>query len=69
MPIGYQSVFAWYTGSDVGVLYITKKKFALHPYPLVTFHPLHDGWAVVPGYLTTAAQRARCHGIRMTYRS
>jgi hypothetical protein len=69
VPIGYQSVFAWYTGSDVGSLYITKKKFALHPHPLVTFHPLHNGWAVVPSHLTTAAQRARCQGIRITYRS
>ena len=69
VPIGYQSVFAWYVGSDVGSLYITKKKFALHPHPIVTFHPLYNGWAVVPSHLTTAAQRARCHGIRMTYRS
>ncbi len=69
VPIGYQSVFAWFTGTDVGSLYISKAQFASLSHPIVTFHPLHDGWSVVPSHLATAAQRARCHGIRLTYHS
>jgi hypothetical protein len=69
LPIGYQSVFAWYADVKVGELYVNPNTLALHPHPIVTFHPLHDGWRVIPSHLTTRAQAAHCRGMRLTYRS
>jgi hypothetical protein len=68
LPVDYQSAFAWLTDRDIGALHMSTK-VVQQAQPIVTFHPLHDGWAIVPSHLTTAAQRAACHGVRMTYRS
>jgi hypothetical protein len=68
MPIGYQSILAWDMGIKIGVLYINPDTFALHPYTTVDFFPLHDGWRVFPSHVTRATT-ARCHGLRLTYRS
>ena len=69
IPIGYQSVFAWYGDVRIGALYVNPNVLALHPHPIVTFHPLHNGWRVIPSHLTTATQQAHCRGLRLTYRS
>jgi hypothetical protein len=68
MPIGYQSVLAWYMGVKIGELYVDPKHLKLHPHPLVNFFPLHNGWRVIPSHLD-AASAARCHGLRLTLRS
>jgi hypothetical protein len=68
VPIGYQSVFAWYTGIKIGVLYINPKSYATLRHPTVDFFPLRDGWRVFPSHMT-AATVPHCHGLRLTYRS
>ena len=68
MPIGYQSVLAWYMGVKIGELYVDPKHHKLHPTPLVNFFPLHNGWKVLPSDLN-AASAARCNGLRLTLRS
>ncbi len=69
MPIGYQSVLAWYMGVKIGALYYSPTYDKTHPHPVVAFFPLSNGWKVVPEHLTTAAEHARCHGLRLLYRS
>lgn len=63
IPIAYQSVFAWYTGVKIGILYVSRKQQRLHPTPLVNIYPTATGWKVFPSHLRTAAQRARCRGL------
>jgi hypothetical protein len=74
IPIGYQSVLAWYMGSNVGELYYAPKSqaFKEHPHPVVNMVPLKDGWKVFPSHLEAAAspvQRATCATMRLTLRS
>jgi hypothetical protein len=69
MPIGYQSVLAWYMGVKIGDLYYSANYEKLHPHPLVNFFPLANGWKVFPSHLVDAAARAHCAGLRLTYRS
>ncbi len=69
MPIGYQSVLAWYMGVKIGALYYSPSYDRLHPHPVVTFYPLSNGWKVVPRHLTTAAEHARCDRLHLIYRS
>jgi hypothetical protein len=68
MPIGYQSQLAWFMGVKIGILYVNPSFLKLHPHPLVSFFPLNNGWKVVPTHLATAADHARCHGLRLTLR-
>jgi hypothetical protein len=68
IPIGYQSVFAWYLGIKVGILYVNPKFLKLHPHTLVNIYPLSNGWRVFPSHVT-AATEPHCHGLRLTYRS
>jgi hypothetical protein len=65
IPIGYQSVLAWYMGVKIGELYYNADYEALHPHPIVNMYPLTDGWKVFPSHMTTAAQRARCSGLTL----
>jgi hypothetical protein len=67
IPIGYQSIFAWYTGLKIGALYVSQKHERLHPSPLVNIYPLKDGWKVFPSHIHGAAAR-RCHGLRFSLR-
>jgi len=68
IPIGYQSVFAWYTGTNTGRLYVFAASLHKHPRTLVNFFPLSNGWRVFPSHVT-AATAPHCHGLRLTYRS
>jgi hypothetical protein len=68
IPIGYQSVLAWYMGVKIGELYVFFPTFRLHPHPLVNMYPLGNGWKVFPSHVTRATA-ARCRGLRLTYRS
>ena len=68
MPIGYQSVLAWYLGIKIGVLYVNPNTFRLHPHTVVNFYPLHNGWKVFPSHVD-AAHASACHGLRLTFRS
>jgi hypothetical protein len=67
VPIGYQSIFAWYTGLKIGDLYVSQKHEHQHPSPLVNIYPLRDGWKVFPSHIHGAALR-RCHGLRVSVR-
>jgi hypothetical protein len=68
IPIGYQSIFAWYTGIKIGALYVNPNTYALHPTTTVDFYPLRGGWRVFPSHVTPASE-PHCHGLRLTYRS
>ncbi|MGI8411862.1 MAG: hypothetical protein ACR2LV_03960 [Solirubrobacteraceae bacterium] len=67
MPIGYQSVLAWYMGVKIGELYVSANYERLHPHPLVSFFPLSNGWKVFPSHVN-AASAGRCRGLRLTLR-
>jgi hypothetical protein len=67
MPIGYQSVLAWYMGVKIGELYVAPGFQRKHPHPLVDFFPLSNGWKVRPSYVT-AATASRCDRLRLTLR-
>ena len=74
IPIGYQSVLAWYLGSNVGELYYAPKSqaFKSHPHPVVNMYPLSNGWKVFPSHVAAAAspqQAATCGRMRLTLRS
>jgi hypothetical protein len=68
IPIGYQSVFAWYTGVRIGVLYVDRGQVRRHPRPLVNLYPIANGWNVFPSNLT-AASPASCRHLRLVFRS
>lgn len=69
IPIGYQSVFAWYMGTNTGILYVSQTYERTHPHPLVNIYPISGGgWKVFPSHILTAAQAARCHHLRLIYR-
>jgi MYXO-CTERM domain-containing protein len=64
IPIGYQSVFAWYTGIKIGSLYVNVKEEQLHPTRLLNLYPIHNGWKVFPSNIP-AADAARCQGLTL----
>lgn len=69
IPIGYQSVFAWYMGIKTGVLYVNPSYLKAHPHPLVSIYPIRSGgWKVFASHIATAAQAARCHHLRLIVR-
>ncbi len=67
IPIGYQSIFAWYTGLKIGDLYVSQKHERLHPSPLVNIYPLRDGWKVFPSHIHGARVRL-CRGLKVSLR-
>jgi hypothetical protein len=68
IPIGYQSVLAWYLGVKIGALYVSQAYERLHPHPLVNMYPLPNGWRVFPSHVG-AASRARCRGLHLVFKS
>jgi hypothetical protein len=68
IPIGYQSVLAWYMGIKIGALYVNPNTYAVNPSTTVDMYPLRDGWRVFPSHVN-AATEPHCHGLRLTYRS
>jgi hypothetical protein len=69
IPIGYQSVFAWYMGIKTGVLYVNPSYLKTHPHPLVSIYPTTSGgWKTFPSHIATAAQAARCQHLRLVVR-
>ncbi len=69
IPIEYQSIFAWYTGIKVGVLYVSPTYLKKHPHPLVNVYPISGGWKVFPSHVSTSAERLSCRGLAFVYRS
>jgi hypothetical protein len=66
VPIGYQSVFAWYMDIKTGVLYVAPKHLKAHPHTTVDFFALSNGWHVFPNHVT-AATAPHCRGLRLRY--
>ena len=67
IPIGYQSVFAWYAGVKTGVLYVSRAYIAKHPHPLVNVYPIAGaGWKVFPS-LVDPAHAAACKRMVLVY--
>jgi hypothetical protein len=67
IPIGYQSVFAWYAGVKTGVLYVSRAYLAVHPHPLVNIYPIAGaGWKVFPSDVD-AAHAAACSKMNLIY--
>jgi hypothetical protein len=67
IPIGFQSIFAWYTGLKIGDLYVSQKHERQHPSPLVNIYPLKDGWKVFPSHIHGGRVRL-CHGLDVSLR-
>ena len=67
MPIGYQSMFAWYAGVKTGVLYVSRSYVGKHPHPLVNIYPIAGaGWKVFPSIVDPAQRRGlQAHGPRL----
>ena len=67
IPIGYQSVFAWYAGVKTGVLYVSRSYIAKHPHPLVNVYPIAGaGWKVFPS-MVDPAHAAACKHMVLSY--
>jgi hypothetical protein len=67
VPIEYQSIFAWYAGVKVGVLYVSRPYIAKHPHPLVNIYPTAGaGWKVFPS-LVDPAHAAACKKMALVY--
>ena len=67
IPIGYQSVFAWYAGVKTGVLYVSPGYLKVHPHPLVNIYPIAGaGWKVFPSHVDPAHQAA-CSKMVLVY--
>jgi hypothetical protein len=67
IPIGYQSVFAWYAGIKTGVLYVSPGYLKAHPHPLVNIYPIAGaGWKVFPSHVDPAHQAA-CSKMNLIY--
>jgi hypothetical protein len=69
IPIGYQSVLAWYMDVKIGILYVSPSYLKTHPHPLVNFVPVGNGWKVFPSNISTPAQTAHCHHLRLSFHS
>ncbi len=68
IPIGYQSIFAWYAGVKTGVLYVSPGYLRAHPHPLVNVSPTSRlGWRVFPSHVD-AAHAAACRRMVLVYR-
>jgi hypothetical protein len=65
IPIAFQSILAWYLGSNVGRLYFSAKAEQLHPLPIVNMYPHSYGWQVFPSHAQNATQAARCTGLAL----
>jgi hypothetical protein len=67
IPIGYQSVFAWYAGVKTGVLYVSRPYLAKHPHPLVNIYPIAgNGWKAFPSNVDPA-HAAACSKMHLIY--
>ena len=67
IQIGYQSIFAWYTGLKIGELYVSQNHERLHPSPLVNIYPLSHGWKVFPSHIHGDRIRL-CRGLKVSLR-
>ncbi len=67
IQIGYQSIFAWYTGLKIGELYVSQHHERLHPSPLVNIYPLSHGWKVFPSHIHGDRIRL-CRGLKVSLR-
>jgi hypothetical protein len=65
IPIAFQSVLAWYLGTNTGILYFDPQHERRHPYSVVKFYPHSYGWQVFPADQQSAAQVARCRGLTL----
>ncbi len=68
IPIGYQSVLAWYLGVKIGALYISPTYNRTHPHPLVKMFPLSNGWNVFASHLS-ASSPGFCRSLHLVFRS
>jgi hypothetical protein len=66
VPIGYQSVFAWYMNIKIGALYVAPKHLKAHPHTTVDFFALSNGWHVFPSHVN-ATTAPNCRGLRLLY--
>src|SRR5205807_3002873 len=65
IPIAFQSVLAWYLGTNTGSLYFDPKHERLHPHSVVEFYPHSHGWQVFPAHQGSATELARCRGLTL----
>jgi hypothetical protein len=65
--IGWQSILAWQLGTNVGVLYFSRRHEIAHPHPIENMYPHSYGWHFFPSDWTNSTQASRCRGL--TYRT
>jgi hypothetical protein len=65
--IGWQSILAWQLGTNVGVLYFSRRHEIAHPHPIENMYPHAYGWQFFPSDWTNSTQASRCRGL--TYRT
>jgi hypothetical protein len=65
IPIAFQSVLAWYLGTNTGILYFDRKHLSAHPHSVVAFYPHSYGWQVLAAHQRSAAEAARCRGLSL----
>ena len=63
IPIEWQSILAWYLGTNTGVLYYHAAAERRHPQPIVNIFPHSYGWQVFPSHTQNATEAARCMGL------
>ena len=63
IPIGYQSILAWYMDIKVGELYVSFPKLKVSPHPLVNIYPTAgNGWEAFTS-LVSPAKAAACNAV------
>lgn len=67
IPIAFQSILAWYLGTNTGVLYFDAKHQREHPVAVVNLYPHSYGWQTFPANVNLSAHPADCAGL--TYRT
>ena len=68
IPIEFQSVLAWYLGTNTGSLYVNQAKAKTYTHPLVNIYTTSSGgWGVIPSNIHTAAQAARCRNLTVVF--
>jgi hypothetical protein len=65
IPVAFQSILAWYLGSNVGRLYFSAKHEREDPRPVMNMYPHSYGWKVFPSHTLNGAQAARCSGLTL----
>jgi len=63
IDIAYQSILAWYLGTNTGILYFSQQAQDKHPQAVVNIYPHSYGWQVFPADTQLSRHPADCRGL------